>query len=102
MHGLGLYIYAGEDLPEDDQPEQKPAPRHSPIDPVGVTEAREAILKECAEYIKDRMASDDVVGAYECASDVKDPEEKQFLWRLLDSKIRSAIKKHADALKEPA
>jgi hypothetical protein len=24
MHGLGLYIYAGEDLPEDDAPEAKP------------------------------------------------------------------------------
>lgn len=23
-HGLGLYIYAGEDLPEDEQPEEKP------------------------------------------------------------------------------
>lgn len=25
-HGLGLYIYAGEDLPEAEQPEEKPAP----------------------------------------------------------------------------
>ena len=25
-HGLGLYIYAGEDLPEGEEPEQKPAP----------------------------------------------------------------------------
>ena len=25
-HGLGLYIYAGEDLPEDDKTEEKPAP----------------------------------------------------------------------------
>lgn len=24
MHGLGLYIYAGEDLPEEDMPERKP------------------------------------------------------------------------------
>lgn len=26
-HGLGLYIYAGEDLPEDDAASQKPAPQ---------------------------------------------------------------------------
>lgn len=26
LHGLGLYIYAGEDLPEDHQPETKPEP----------------------------------------------------------------------------
>ena len=34
-HGLGLYIYAGEDLPEDDKPEPKPAPaaKKEPVTP---------------------------------------------------------------------
>lgn len=27
MHGLGLYIYAGEDMPEGDEEPQRPAPR---------------------------------------------------------------------------
>lgn len=27
MHGLGLYIYAGEDLPESEEPETQPAPQ---------------------------------------------------------------------------
>ena len=30
-HGLGLYVYAGEDLPEDEKPE--PAPRHDTMPP---------------------------------------------------------------------
>jgi len=30
MHGLGLYIYAGEDLPEDDVPPPKPAKAEKP------------------------------------------------------------------------
>lgn len=29
-HGLGLYIYAGEDLPESEAPEEKPAAVHAP------------------------------------------------------------------------
>ena len=34
-HGLGLYIYAGEDLPEDDKPEEKAAPaaKKAPVAP---------------------------------------------------------------------
>lgn len=109
MHGLGLYIYAGEDLPEDEQGDPKPeaekkegAPRHSPIDPVGVTPARMNVIADSAEAIKERMDADDVVGAYEIAHHIKDPEEKQALWKLLDSKTRSAIKKHSDSLKETA
>ena len=33
-HGLGLYIYAGEDLPEnvEDEPKQKPEPAPAPVD----------------------------------------------------------------------
>ncbi len=99
MHGLGLYIYAGEDLPEG---EDKPAPRHSPIDPVGVSPEQMNVIVDTAEAIKERMSSDDTLGAYELATSVQDPEFKQALWKLLDSKTRSAIKKHAESLKETA
>lgn len=35
LHGLGLYIYAGEDLPEGDKPAEEPAPRpKTPITPI--------------------------------------------------------------------
>ena len=35
-HGLGLYIYAGEDLPESEAPEEKPAPAPTCADCGGV------------------------------------------------------------------
>lgn len=35
LHGLGLYIYAGEDLPEGDKPAEESAPRpKTPITPI--------------------------------------------------------------------
>lgn len=89
--------------PEDDDGNAATrAPRHSPVEPVGVTPARMNVIADSAEAIKERMDADDVVGAYEIAHHIKDPEEKQALWKLLDSKTRSAIKKHAESLKEAA
>lgn len=41
LHGLGLYIYAGEDLPEGDKPtEESPKRIVAPITPITGTEAR--------------------------------------------------------------
>ena len=40
-HGLGLYIYAGEDLPETEAPEQKPA-----------YPSREEMRKACEDHYK--------------------------------------------------
>ena len=73
--------------------------RHSPLEPVGVDPRRMSLIFDVAEAIKDKFAQDDVIGAYEEASGITDPEEKQALWKLLDSKVRSAIKKHAETLK---
>lgn len=74
------------------------APRHTPVQPVGVDPKRMSLIVDVAEAIKEKFAQDDVIGAYEEASGITDPEEKQALWKLLDSKIRSAIK--AQAAKE--
>lgn len=41
-HGLGLYIYAGEDLPEE---EPEPTPVHRKAEPVEVTRTAEAQKK---------------------------------------------------------
>ncbi len=72
---------------------------HSPVQPVGVPGKRMSIIADVAEAIKDKFSQDDVIGAYEEASGITDPEERQALWKLLDSKVRSAIKKHAESLK---
>ena len=62
-------------------------------------EARQSIIVDVATAIKDRFAADDVVGAYEEYMGLTDSEEKTGLWSLLDSKVRSAIKKHGETLK---
>jgi hypothetical protein len=94
LHGLGLYIYAGEDLPEEAN-----NPKHKPTDGVQVDEKQMMVLRDVAMEIIDHINKDDIIGAYEEASQVTDSEEKTYLWSLLDSKVRSAIKKHADSLK---
>lgn len=43
--------------------------------------------------------NDDIVGAYAQCQKVTDAEEKTYLWDKLDSKVRSAIKKHGESLK---
>lgn len=40
-HGLGLYIYAGEDLPEEEASAKKPVPKDRPH--------RDALVKYCSE-----------------------------------------------------
>ena len=62
-------------------------------------EARQSIIVDVATAIKERFAAGDVVGAYEEYLGLTDVEEKTGLWSLLDSKVRSAIKKHGEALK---
>lgn len=62
--------------------------------------AKKALVNDYADSIKDRMAKDDVMGAYELAAEVQDSEEKTALWSLLDSKTRAAIKKYSESLKE--
>lgn len=51
-HGLGLYIYAGEDLPEDDKPEPKPAPaaKKEPVAPPPGAPAYDPEPKESAKF----------------------------------------------------
>lgn len=115
MHGLGLYIYAGEDLPEgEEQPkkdESTPAPR------ISATQGElEALAPEQREYILDLAM--EVVGAFKdpdlsqravmvrrVERDALDDTQKMALWSRLDSKTRTAFKQVAKELtqtKEPA
>jgi hypothetical protein len=98
LHGLGLYIYAGEDVPEEDkvQAPQKVTPTAG---------AMESLDEESQQFIKD-LAMDiigDVTGghiedAYGKTTTLLN-EEKLAVWTLLDSKTRSTLKKHAESLK---
>ena len=92
LHGLGLYIYAGEDLPEDDvvQAPQKVTPLAGAMD--GFSAADKELLHGIAEEIVFLVKNDDVQAAKDSVSDLTN-EEKTALWSILDSKTRSALKK---------
>ena len=60
-HGLGLYIYAGEDLPEDEQP--NPIPQAAPIDQTCINTIRAELKRtgwdenEMLLYVSGRLGS---------------------------------------------
>jgi len=103
LHGLGLYIYAGEDLPvRQDLPEEN---KDSKFNQVKLPASPyEELDEESQQFIKDLAieiiadATDNPAEAYRKSSNLLN-SEKQFLWTLLDSKTRSAIKKQAEAAK---
>jgi hypothetical protein len=112
MHGLGLYIYAGEDLPEGEEAPEKPASpvptsfRSSPT--MGALEEvddpdRVLYLTMLASTVQAKVAAGDVAAAHHLIEKEKfDDTDKTALWSLLDSKTRSAIKKHIESTKEKA
>jgi hypothetical protein len=93
LFGLGLYIYSGEDLPED-APKTISATKGAFVDDKQVSQ-----MHDVADAINEHFSRDDIIGAYEEAIQVTDSEEKTYLWSLLDSKVRSALKKHGESIK---
>lgn len=87
--------------PKVDKPEPKKI-QHSPTSGALVSQERMSVIAAVADAIKAQMAKDDILGAYEEAVGITDPEEKTALWGMLDSKTRSAIKKVSEQLKEQA
>lgn len=54
-HGLGLYIYAGEDLPEDDKPQKKETPdfeKEATAQKTAQTKALNKANKEGTDFVK--------------------------------------------------
>jgi hypothetical protein len=49
--------------------------------------------------IIDHFNKDDIVGAYEEYLGLTDPEEKTFLFTLLDAKVRRSLKEHQLSLR---
>jgi len=92
LHGLGLYIYAGEDIPEG-------GATIKPTDGVIVSKDRQNIIADVAIAVQDRFEANDLIGAYEEYLGIHDQEEKVALWALLPSNVRSALKKHGESLK---
>ncbi len=100
LHGLGLYIYAGEDIPGGTQDAEQAA---EPEKPVGrpldgaweaLSEDEQAAAQEHAAILAEYMAEDDAQGAVDYLDRISlTNEQKTGLWTLLPSKTRSAIKK---------
>ena len=112
MHGLGLYIYAGEDLPEVDKTEDKPKTIERK-DAGGVIKgtdgAMERLTVEEREYIQELAA--DALQAFEQSpancwdridAEGLEQEQKIALWTLLPSNVRSALKRETEARKATA
>lgn len=80
LHGLGLYIYAGEDLPELDT----------------------GLVDQVVAAIKERYEAGDEPGMYGEWESITDNEVRLRVWNTLnpDSKVRSAIKAYKEKLKE--
>jgi hypothetical protein len=99
LHGLGLYIYAGEDVPNEDQ--VKAPGVHKPTANPSFQPDEEELkyLNEIVEGVK--WLKDDYAAAADLlAGHNLDADEKTWIWDKLDSKVRSGIKKYNQELKE--
>lgn len=102
MLGVASDIYMGLwDGTKYREPD-KPAP--SPITPTDgarerVENHRKDIIIATAEGIIERMGMDDIHGAYELERSLTDADERVAMWSMIkDSKIRSTLKKHHEAV----
>jgi hypothetical protein len=96
MHGLGLYIYAGEDLPQGDAPETEAERQQREKET-----ARRAELEELALYMIDAHENGKDMDAIRVwyapdtwSNAFDEQEERKYVWSLLNkhSKLRSTIK----------
>lgn len=100
MHGLGLYIYAGEDLPEQEAGEESQEAKPSGRDVKGVDEP--PLEQTRADYLDG--LKDDLIREFEeegrtgqaikqaIEAEKLDHTSRMYLWSKLPSKLRTAIK----------
>jgi hypothetical protein len=94
LHGLGMYLYSGEDLPEEgDKPEKVIiSPTQGAQNDVPIEELR--YLEEVAiELIAMCEQGDPRAALVKLDEENLDNEQKIALWTLMPSKVRSALKK---------
>lgn len=109
LHGLGLYIYAGEDLPYDEgkgapvQDKGKGAPPQKESFKSEPKSAWDKLDAESQEWMCGEAAAitvmtndGDIEGAYHHLESLKlDIDDKTAFWSRLDSKQRSALKAYS-------
>lgn len=92
LHGLGLYIYTGEDLPQEYvvQAPKAVTPNAGALDTFSKEDMD--ILHELAASFTNYVKDSKMEAAKEIWASL-DNEQKTALWSLLDSKTRSTFKK---------
>ena len=98
LHGLGLYIYAGEDIPENEAEAMARKASEKGVTPTagamdGFNEGGQKFLTELAAQVTEAAAFDIQEAINILDKRHLENEEKVAIWSLLDSKVRSAIKK---------
>ena len=94
LHGLGMYLYSGEDLPEEGDKHEKViiTPTQGAQDNIPIEDLR--YLEEVAiELIAMCEQGDPRAALVKLDEENLDNEQKIALWTLLPSKVRSALKK---------
>ena len=100
LHGLGLYIYAGEDIPQLDGPQAPITPSTGAGDAIDA--GRKESLDRLGATITECFEAGQIKDAMDCLADITEADEKVYLWSTLDSKVRSSIKKAHNELKKAA
>lgn len=91
LHGLGMYLYSGEDLPEESK-SVVITPTQGAMD--SIPEDEQIYLKELAVDLIATCEQGDPKSAWEkLEGENLDDQQKIALWTLLPSKVRSALKK---------
>ena len=92
LHGLGLYIYTGEDLPKEDvvQAPQAVTPLAGALD--GFSKEDKDIIYELSDSITTEVKEGALNSAIATLASL-DNDQKTAVWSLLSSQTRSALKK---------
>ena len=94
LHGLGLYLYSGEDVPEEGDKQEKIiiSPTQGAQDNIPQEELQ--YLQEMAMELIATCEQGDPKAAWDkLEGENLDDQQKIALWTLLPSKVRSALKK---------
>ena len=92
LHGLGLYIYAGEDLPEEGR--KGPGPIVTPKGDINIPEEEKEYLREMAASCEELVSKDNAIGAFNLVTEAAlEADQQTWLWGQLSSSTRAAIKR---------
>jgi hypothetical protein len=97
LHGIGLYIYAGEDLPEEDKGSAKVQNIQNTEPPKPVfTEERIAAIQVAVDAAIDAFQAGDVAAAHDFIYGLQDTDEVLEAWGILKphSTLRNQVKKY--------